>query len=186
MGHVIPEHLNENWNFLVYNTKCIHSWIALMDYVNRKRLPLHIEYGLIYSLTKDIIDASIYDTSLFNYMPDIDVYMIEDEEVNEEEFVPCTVEKYNIHLENYVEEYFKDLKGLPLGHSKKSAWDFSIHMGHKMFQYWIYLVCKILHLSEVTIEMKEFLIYKLDKDLLLYNTNYQHVLIFWRFNVSSG
>ena len=30
-------------------------------------------------------------------MPDIDVYMIEDEEVNEEEFVPCTVEKYNIH-----------------------------------------------------------------------------------------
>ena len=31
MGHVIPEHLNENWKFLVYNTKCIHSWIALMD-----------------------------------------------------------------------------------------------------------------------------------------------------------
>ena len=47
-----------------------------------------------------------------------------------------------------------------------------------MFQYWIYLVYKILHLSEVTIEMKEFLIYKLNKDLLLYNTNYQHVLIF--------
>ena len=44
-----------------------------------------------------------------------------------------------------------------------------------MFQYWIYLVYKILHLSEVTIE---FLIYKLNKDLLLYNTNYQHVLIF--------
>ena len=107
MGHVIPEHLNENWNFLVYNTKCIHTWIALMDYVCRKRLPLHIEYRLIYSLTKDIIDASIYDTSLFNYMPDIDVYKIEDEEVNEEEFFPCTVEKYNIHLENYVEEYFQ-------------------------------------------------------------------------------
>ena len=51
-------------------------------------------------------------------------------------------------------------------------------MGHKMFQYWIYLVYKILHLSEVTIEMKEFLIYKLNKDSLLYNTNYQHVLIF--------
>ena len=47
-----------------------------------------------------------------------------------------------------------------------------------MLQYWIYLVYKILHLSEVTIEMKEFLIYKLNKDLLLYNTNYQHVLIF--------
>ena len=90
-----------------------------MYYVCRKRLPLHIEYRLIYSLTKDIIDASIYDTSLFNYMPDIDVYKIEDEEVNEEEFVPCTVEKYNIHLENYVEECFKDLKGLPLGLSKK-------------------------------------------------------------------
>ena len=44
MGHVIPEHLNENWNFLVYNTKCIHSWIALMDYVCRKRLLFHIEY----------------------------------------------------------------------------------------------------------------------------------------------
>ena len=28
--HVIPEHLNEDWNYLVYNTKCIHSWIALM------------------------------------------------------------------------------------------------------------------------------------------------------------
>ena len=52
-------------------------------------------------------------------MPDIDVYKIEDEEWNEEEFVPWTVEKYNIHLENYVEEYFKDLKGLPLGLSKK-------------------------------------------------------------------
>ena len=51
-------------------------------------------------------------------------------------------------------------------------------MGHKMFQYWIYLVYKILYLSEVTIEMKEFLVYKLNKDLLLYNTNYQHVLIF--------
>ena len=62
--------------------------------------------------------------------------------------------------------------------SKKIAWDFSIHMGCKMFQYWIYLVYKILHLSEVTIEMKEMLIYKLNKDLLLYNTNYQHVLIF--------
>ena len=31
-------------------------------------------------------------------MPDIDVYIIEDEEVNEEEFVPCTVARYNIHL----------------------------------------------------------------------------------------
>ena len=84
MGHVIPELLNENWNFLVYNTKCIHSWIALMDYVCRKRSPLHIEYRLIYiySLTKDIIDASIYDISLFNYMPDIDIYKTEDEEVN--------------------------------------------------------------------------------------------------------
>ena len=55
-----------------------------MDYVCRKRLPLHIECRLISSLTKDIIDASIYDTSLFNYMPDIDVYKIEDEEVNEQ------------------------------------------------------------------------------------------------------
>ena len=63
-----------------------------MDYVCRQRLPLHIEYRLIYSLTKDIIDASIYDTSLFNHMADIDVYIIEDEEVNEEEFVPCTLE----------------------------------------------------------------------------------------------
>ena len=95
MGHVIPEQLNENWNVLVYNTKCIRSWIALMDYVCRGRLPLHIEYRLIYSLTMDIIDASIYDTSLFNYMPDIDVYKIENEEVNEKVFVPCTVEKYN-------------------------------------------------------------------------------------------
>ena len=119
MDHVIPEHLNENLNFVVYNTKYIHSCIALMDYVCRKRLPLHIEYRLIYSLTTDIIDASIYDTSLFNYMPDIDVYMIEDEEVKEEEFVPCTVEKYNKRLENYVEKCFKDLKGLPLGLSKK-------------------------------------------------------------------
>ena len=105
MVYVIPEHLNEDWNYLVYNTKCIHSWIALMDYVCRQRLPLHIEYRLIYSLTKDIIDAS-----LFNYIADIDVYIIEDEEVNEEEFVPCTLEKYNIYLQNYVEEYFKDLK----------------------------------------------------------------------------
>ena len=32
--------------------------------------------------------------------------------------------------------------------------------------------------SEVIIGMKEFLIYKLNKDLILYNTNYQHVLIF--------
>ena len=69
--HVIPEYLNEVWNYLVYNTKCIHSWIALMEYVCRQRLQLHIEYRLIYSLTKDIIDASIYDTSLFNYVADI-------------------------------------------------------------------------------------------------------------------
>ena len=96
--HVIPEHLNEDWNYLVYNTKCIHSRIALMDHVCRQRLQLHIEYRLIYSLTKDIIDVSIYDTSLFNYMADIDVYKIEDEEVNEEEFVPCTLEKYNIYV----------------------------------------------------------------------------------------
>ena len=133
MVHVIPEHLNENWNYLDYNTKCIHSWIALMDYVCRQRLQFHIEYRLIYSLTKDIIDASIYDTSLFNYMADTDVFITEDEEVNEEEFVPCTLEKYNIYLENYVEEYFKDLKGLPLGLSTNNAWDFSIHMAHKMF-----------------------------------------------------
>ena len=126
-----------------------------------------IKYRLIYSLTKDIIDASICDTNLFNYMPDIDVYKIENEDVNEKEFVPCRVEKYNIHLENYVEEYFKYLKGLPLGLSTNNAWDFST-----------YIVYKILHLSEVTIEMKELLIYKLNKDLLLYNTNYQHVLIF--------
>ena len=25
IDHVIPEHLNENWKFLVYNTKYIHS-----------------------------------------------------------------------------------------------------------------------------------------------------------------
>ena len=31
-----------------------------------------------------------------------------------------------------MEEYFKDLKGLPLGLSKKSAWDFRIHMVHKI------------------------------------------------------
>ena len=49
VGHVIPEHLNENWNVLVFNhnTKCIHSWIALMDYVCRKRLPLHIEIDIL-------------------------------------------------------------------------------------------------------------------------------------------
>ena len=47
-----------------------------------------------------------------------------------------------------------------------------------MFQYWLYLVYKILHLSDVTIEMKELLIYSLNKYLLLYNTNYHHVLIF--------
>ena len=29
-------------------------------------------------------------------MPDIDVYKIGDEEVNQEEFVPYTVEKYNM------------------------------------------------------------------------------------------
>ena len=91
MVHVIPVHLNESWNYLVYNTKCIHSLIALMDNVSRQRLPFHIEYRLIYALTKDIINASIYDTSLFNYMADIDVFIIEDEEVNEEEFVPCTL-----------------------------------------------------------------------------------------------
>ena len=178
MKDCIPGYLKEKWNFLVYNTKCIHSWIALMDYVCAKRLSVNVESGLIYSLTKDIIDASIYDTSLFNYMPDIDVYIIEDEEVNEEEFVPCTVVKYNIYLDYYDEECFKDVKELPLGLSKKSAWDYGIHIAHKMFQYWLYLVYKILHLSIVTIEMKELLIYSLNKDLLLYNTNYQHVLIF--------
>ena len=51
-------------------------------------------------------------------------------------------------------------------------------MAHEMFQYWLYLVYKILHLNKVSIEMKELLIYKLNKDLLFYNTNYQHVLIF--------
>ena len=132
--HVISEHLNEDCNYLVYNTKYIHSWITLMDYVCRQRLQCHIEYRLIYSLTKDIIDASIYDTSHFNYMADIDVYKIEDEE----EFVPFTLEKYNIYLENYVEKYFKDLKGLPLGLSTNNAWDYSIHVAHKMFQYWLY------------------------------------------------
>ena len=77
-----------------------------------------------------------------------------------------------------MEEYFKDLKGLPLGLSTNNAWDYSIHMAHKMFQYWLYLVYKILHLNKVSIEMKELLIYKLNKDLLFYNINYQHVLIF--------
>ena len=77
-----------------------------------------------------------------------------------------------------MEEYFKDLKGLPLGLSTNNASDFSIHMAHKMFQYWIYLVYKILHLNKVSIEMKELLIYKLNKDLLFYDANYQHVLIF--------
>ena len=51
-------------------------------------------------------------------------------------------------------------------------------MEHKIFQYLIYLVYKILYLSEFTIEVTEFLIYKLNKDLLLYNTNYQHFFIF--------
>ena len=118
--HCIPEYLKENGNFLVYNTKCIHSWIALLKYVCRKRLPSIIETKLIYYLKKDIISASIYDTSLFKYMPDIDVYIIEDEGVNEEEFVPCTVAKYNIDLENYL-ECFKDVKRLPLGVSKKKC-----------------------------------------------------------------
>ena len=114
-----------------------------MDKICRQRFPIHTEYKLIYYLTKDIIDASIYDTSLFNYMPDIGVFIIEDEEVNEEEFVPCTLENYNIFLENYLEEYFKDLEGLLLELSTKNAWDFSIHIAHKMFQYWLYLVYKI-------------------------------------------
>ena len=30
MVHVIPEHLNENLYYLVYNTKCIH-WIMYAD-----------------------------------------------------------------------------------------------------------------------------------------------------------
>ena len=51
-------------------------------------------------------------------MPDVDVYLIEDEDVNKEELFPCSVEKYNIYLENYL-ECFKDVKGLPLGLSKK-------------------------------------------------------------------
>ena len=76
-----------------------------------------------------------------------------------------------------MEEYFKDLKGLPLGLSTNNAWDYSIHMAHKMFQYWLYLVYKILHLNKVSIEMKERLMYKLKKDLLFYNTNYQHCTI---------
>ena len=53
-----------------------------MDSFNRFCMQKKIKYRLIYSLTKDIIDASIYDTSLFNSMPDIDVHKIEDEEVN--------------------------------------------------------------------------------------------------------
>ena len=73
-----------------------------------------IETKLIYYLTRDIISANIYDTSLFNYMPDVDVYLIEDEDVNKEELFPCSVEKYNIYLENYL-ECVKDVKWLPLG-----------------------------------------------------------------------
>ena len=34
---------------------------------------------------------------IIDIMVDIDVYKIEDEEVNEEEFVPWTLEKYNIY-----------------------------------------------------------------------------------------
>ena len=41
-----------------------------MDYVCAKRLSVNVESGLIYSLTKDIIDVSIYDTILINYMPE--------------------------------------------------------------------------------------------------------------------
>ena len=65
-------------------------------------------------MTRNIISASIYDTSLFNHMPDVDIYLIEDEDVNKEELFPCSVEKYNIYLENHL-ECFKDVKGLPLG-----------------------------------------------------------------------
>ena len=77
-------------------------------------------------------------------------------------------------------ECFKYVKGLSLGLSKKSAWDFSIHMKHKHFQYWIYLVYKILHLGEndKATKVKELLIYKLNRDLLLYNAKYEHVFIF--------
>ena len=53
--YFIPEYLKENWNFIVYNTKCIHSWIALLKYVCRKKLPCIIETKLIYYLTRDII-----------------------------------------------------------------------------------------------------------------------------------
>ena len=42
--HAIPDHLNEDWNYLVYHTKCIHSWIALMDKICRQRFPIHTEY----------------------------------------------------------------------------------------------------------------------------------------------
>ena len=65
-------------------------------------------------------------------MPDVHVYLIEDEDINKEELFPCSVKNYNIYLENYL-ECFKDVKGLPLGLSQKSAWDFSIHMGHRNF-----------------------------------------------------
>ena len=179
LKHFIPEYLKENWNYIVYNTKCIHLWIALLKYVSRRNLPSITEKKLIYYLTKDIISVSIYDTSVFNCIPDVDVYLIEDDEdedVNKDEFLSCSVEKYEIHLENYL-ECFKNVKGLPIGLSNKSVWDNSIHIGHKNFQYWIYLLYKILHLNENE-DIKELLIYNLHKDLFLYNAYYEHVLIF--------
>ena len=175
------------WDYSIHIAhKMFQYWLYLVyKILHLSDVTIEMKELLIYSLNKDLLlyntnnqHVLIYDTSLFNCMPDIDFYIIEDEEVNEEEFVPCAVVKYNIYLEHYDEECFKDVKRLPLELSKKSAWDYSIHIAHKMFQYWLYLVYKILHLSDVTIEMKELLIYSLNKDLLLYNTNNQHVLIF--------
>ena len=42
MGHVIQEHLNENWNFLVYSTKCIHSWIIYLYQVQNKMINCYV------------------------------------------------------------------------------------------------------------------------------------------------
>ena len=62
LKYFIPEYLKENWNYIVYNTKCIHSWIALLKHVSRKQLPCIIETKLLYYFVRSNLAIHRSDT----------------------------------------------------------------------------------------------------------------------------
>ena len=65
LKYFIPEYLKENWNYIVYNTKCIHSWIAILKYVGRKNYHVLLKPSC-YTICQGILLMQVFMIQVFS------------------------------------------------------------------------------------------------------------------------